>query len=52
MYFHDAAGQLQSIMANCTDAAGLDPFVEIAAGRSYFRYEELLQLAELLERLR
>ncbi len=52
MYFRDAEGRLQSIMASCTDAGGMDPFVEIAAGRSYFRYEDLLQLAGLLERLR
>lgn len=52
MYFRNAEGQLQSILASCTDAAGVDPFVQIAAGRSYFRYEDLLQLAELLERMR
>ena len=52
MYFHDAEGRLQSILASCTDAAGIDPFVEIGAGRSYFRYEELIQLADLLEWLR
>jgi hypothetical protein len=52
VYFHDAEGLLQSILASCTDAGGVDPFVEIAAGKSFFRYEELLRLADLLERLR
>jgi hypothetical protein len=52
VYFHDAEGLLQSILANCTDVGGVDPFVEIAAGRSCFRYEELLRLADLLEGLR
>jgi len=49
VYFHDAEGRLQSILANCTDAGGIDPFVEISAGRSCFRYEDLIALAELLE---
>jgi hypothetical protein len=31
---------------------GADPFVEIAAGRSYFRYEDLVRLADLLKGLR
>jgi hypothetical protein len=52
VYFHDAKGQMQSILASCTDAAGVDPFVEIAAGRSLFRYEDLVRLADLVERLR
>jgi hypothetical protein len=52
VYFHDAAGQLQSILASCTDAGGADPFLEIAAGRSFFRYEDLVRLADLLEGLR
>jgi hypothetical protein len=52
VYFHDAEGQLQSILASCTDAGGVDPFVELAAGRSFFRFEDLLRLADLLEGLR
>jgi Family of unknown function (DUF5372) len=52
VYFHDADGQLQSILASCTDAGGVDPFVAIAAGRSFFRYEDLIQLADLVEGLR
>jgi hypothetical protein len=51
VYFHDAQGGLQSIFASCTDVPGGDPFVEIAAGRSYFHYRNLIQLADLLERL-
>jgi hypothetical protein len=49
VYFYDAEGRLQSILANCTDAGGLDPFVEISAGRSRFRYEDLVRLVHLLE---
>jgi hypothetical protein len=51
VYYHDAQGQLQSILAQCTDAIPPDPFVEVAAGRSWFRYEDLLKLADLLEQL-
>ncbi len=52
VYFSDAGEQVQSISASYTDVAGVDAFVEIAAGRSYFRFEDLIQLAALLERLR
>ncbi len=51
-FFRDAEGYLQSIVASCTDVGGIDPFVEIAAGRSFFRYEDLMRLADLLEGLR
>ena len=47
--FRDAEGRLLSIVASCTDVGGIDPFVEIAAGRSFFRYEDLVRLADLLE---
>ena len=52
VYFHDADGRLQSILASCTDAGGMDPFVVMAAGRCVFRYEDLLRLANLVEKLR
>ena len=52
VYFYNGQGELQSILASCTDAGGVDPFVEIAAGRSYFHYKDLIELADLLERLR
>ena len=50
VYFHDAEGRLTEF-ASCTDAGGIDPFVEISAGRSWFRYEDLIRLADLLEGL-
>ena len=49
VYFHDSEGHLQSILAGCTDAAGIDAFVEISAGRCFFRYEDLIRLADLLK---
>ncbi len=51
VYYLDDSGELRSILASCTDAGGADPFVEMAAGRSFFRYEDLLRLAFLLEAL-
>jgi hypothetical protein len=39
-------------MASCTDVGGVDPFVAIAAGRSFFRYEDLLKLVDLVEKFR
>jgi hypothetical protein len=48
----DARGQVQSIPTGYTDVAAVDPFVEIAAGRSYFRFDDLVQLVALLEQLR
>ncbi len=49
VYFHDAEGRLQSILASCTDAGGADAFVEISSGRCFFRYEDLVRLADLLK---
>jgi Family of unknown function (DUF5372) len=51
VYFYDAEERLQAILASCTDAGGIDPFVAIAAGRSLFRYTDLIELAELVEEL-
>jgi Family of unknown function (DUF5372) len=51
VYFYDAEERLQAIVARCTDAGGIDPFVAIAAGRSLFRYTDLIELSRLLEEL-
>jgi len=51
VYFYDAEERLQGIVASFTDAGGIDPFVAIAAGRSLFRYTDLIELSELLEEL-
>ena len=48
---HDHNQQLLSIPLDWTDAAQPDPFIVLAAGRAYFRFEDLLALAELIERL-
>ena len=52
VYFLDAAGHMQRLPVSWTDVAGEDVFVAMAAGRSPLRVEDLLQLADLLDRLR
>ena len=51
MYFYDRQGQLRLIPASWTDARKADPFVELAAGRAWFRPQDLLALAELIDGL-
>lgn len=52
VYFHAAEGQVRSMLASFTDAGGLDPFVSIAAGRAFFRYDDLIRLADRVEELK
>jgi len=51
VYFLDASGHMQRIPASWTNVVE-DPFVMIAAGRSPLRLEELLELADLLDRFK
>lgn len=51
VYFHDAEGRWTSVPAAWTTVLPEDPFVTVAAGRCLFRYEDLLKLVNLLERL-
>jgi Family of unknown function (DUF5372) len=48
VYFHDDEGKLRKIPACWTDAVADDPFVVVAAGRSAFRFADLLTLADLI----
>jgi hypothetical protein len=41
-----------SLPATWTDVVAVDAFVALSAGRSYFRPDDLLQLASLLRDLR
>ena len=52
VYYHDERGELVSLPTGWTDAAEVDPFVVVAAGRSPFRVADLLELADLADRLR
>lgn len=50
MYF-DRAGKLTSMLITWTDQAPYDPFIQIASGKSWFRVDDLLELAVLLKSL-
>lgn len=52
VYFRDDSGRLHHMPVGWTSAAAADPFQAVAAGRCYFRTEDLLRLAEMVERLR
>jgi hypothetical protein len=52
VYFHNGEGKLSSIPACWTTVVADDPFVAMAGGRCFFRYEDLLKLVELVEKLR
>jgi Family of unknown function (DUF5372) len=46
-----AAGERINFPLSWTDAGAEDPFFAVANGRSYFRVDDLLRLATLLEQL-
>jgi hypothetical protein len=49
----DGDGRVITIPLTWTDAAAhADPFVELAAGRSYFRVEDLVRLTEMIQGLK
>jgi hypothetical protein len=52
VYFYDDYGDLRRLPAAWTSAASPDAFVEISAGRSHFRIEDLLHLTVLIAQLR
>lgn len=51
MYF-DVAGKLTSMPVSWTDAVPYDRFMDVSAGRSWFRMDDLLELSALLYTLR
>jgi Family of unknown function (DUF5372) len=51
VYFFGDDGTMRSLPTAWTDAAEPDVFVALAAGRSAFRTEDLLSLAEVLDGL-
>ena len=51
VYFFGDEGTMRSLPTAWTDAAEPDVFVALAAGRSTFRSEDLLSLAEVLDGL-
>ena len=52
VFYRGDAGQLRHLPVEWTSAAPVDPFKEIAAGRCRFRTEDLLRLADLLEKVK
>ena len=52
VHLHDENGVLFSLPAAWTDVAALDPFVVIAGGGCPFAMTGLLELADLIDRLR
>ena len=50
--FFDEEGVQRSLPRGWTDAGDVDPFVVLAAGRSAFRVEDLVVLADLVDELR
>jgi hypothetical protein len=52
VYYHDDGGKLKSLPACWTTVAPADPYLAVAAGRSPFRLEDLVELADLVERWR
>ena len=49
MFFLDDDGVQRSLPRAWTDAADVDPFVVVAAGRSRLRVCDLVELVELVE---
>jgi hypothetical protein len=48
VFFYNNEQQLIALPASWTDVVAVDPFVAVADGRSLFRAEDLLDLAELM----
>ena len=46
--YYDAHGIVRSIPASWTSVASIDPFLEVAAGRSPLHVDDLLALTELV----
>ncbi len=51
MVFLDDQGELGRMPIAWTDLSPLDPFLVASDGRSFFRTEDLLRLADLIDRL-
>ena len=51
VYFDDDQGQLMSIPAAWTSLLPSDPVAVVGAGRSAFRLQDLLELADLIAKL-
>ena len=52
VFYRDADGRMRYLPRRWTSLAAPDPFVNAAAGRAYFRLEDLVRLSELIKELR
>ncbi len=51
VFYRDPNGRMRFLPARWTSLASPDPFVITAAGRAYFRMEDLIRLAEQIREL-
>ena len=49
VFYYDAAGGLKSFLTNVTDLLAKDAFEHLAAGRSAFRVDDLLELRRCID---
>jgi hypothetical protein len=52
VWFRDRKGRARTLPTSWTDAARVDQFVAMAAGRALFRVAELIELARQIEGLK
>ena len=50
VYYAGEDGALRHVPVGWTSVAAVDPFVAVASGRAAFRVEDLLALAEVIDR--
>ena len=51
VFFHDSNGRSQLVPVDWTDIVPEDPYLKISEGRSLFRYEDLVSLAQLMKNI-
>ncbi len=51
MYYRDPTGRMRFLPARWTSVAAPDPIVLMAAGRAYFRLEDLIRLHDRVKEL-
>ena len=52
VFYRDPEGRLRFLPTRWTSLAAPDPFVVTAAGRAYFRFEDLVRLADQIQELK
>jgi hypothetical protein len=52
VFYRDPGSRMRYLPRRWTSLAAPDPFVIAAAGRAYFRPQDLVRLAELIKELR